>query len=47
MVRAYNEMGLADLRDDALRVLAKNFPDSPYLKGRESDPAWWMFWKLI
>ncbi len=47
MVRAYNEMGLPDLRDDALRVLEKNFPGSAYLKGRENDPAWWMFWKLI
>jgi len=47
MVRAYNEMGMADLRDDALRVLEKNFPSSRYLKGREADPAWWMFWKLI
>jgi outer membrane protein assembly factor BamD len=47
MVRAYNEMGMADLRDDALRVLEKNFPSSKYLRGREEDPAWWMFWKLI
>jgi len=47
MVRAYNEMGMADLRDDTLRVLEKNFPQSKYLKGREDDPAWWMFWKLI
>lgn len=47
MVRAYNEMGMTDLRDDALRVLEKNFPGSAYLKGRENDPAWWMFWKLI
>jgi outer membrane protein assembly factor BamD len=47
LVRAYNEMGLPDLRDDALRVLEKNFPGSAYLKGREKDPAWWMFWKLI
>jgi len=28
-------------------VLEKNFPQSKYLKGREDDPAWWMFWKLI
>jgi outer membrane protein assembly factor BamD len=47
MVRAYNEMGMADLRDDTLRVLEKNFPQSKYLQGREDDPAWWMFWKLI
>lgn len=47
MVRAYNEMGMAELRDDALRVLEKNFPDSKYLQGKEDNPAWWMFWKLI
>ena len=47
MVRSYNEMGMVDLRDDALRVLEKNFPQSKYLQGREADPAWWMFWKLI
>jgi outer membrane protein assembly factor BamD len=40
-------MGMVDLRDDALRVLEKNFPQSKYLQGREADPAWWMFWKLI
>lgn len=47
MVRSYNELGMVDLRDDALRVLEKNFPQSKYLQGREADPAWWMFWKLI
>ncbi len=47
MVRAYNEMGMAELRDDTLRVLETNFPASPYLEGRDRDPAWWQFWKLI
>ncbi len=47
MVRAYNEMGMTDLREDTLRVLEKNFPASKYLEGRDTNPAWWMFWKLI
>jgi outer membrane protein assembly factor BamD len=33
------------LRDDADRVMQKNFPDSPYFKGTmgKKDP-WWMLW---
>jgi outer membrane protein assembly factor BamD len=45
MARAYAQMGLDDLRDDALRVLKTNFPQSPWLKGdvSRSDP-WWRLW---
>lgn len=45
MVRAYDAMGLTDLRDDAERVMRKNFPNSAYFKGRsdKSDP-WWKAW---
>ncbi|OGA36433.1 MAG: outer membrane protein assembly factor BamD [Betaproteobacteria bacterium RIFCSPLOWO2_12_FULL_64_23] len=45
MVKAYDAMGMTDLRDDADRVMHKNFPDSPYLKGTagKKDP-WWMLW---
>jgi outer membrane protein assembly factor BamD len=45
MVRAYGQMGLDDLRDDTLRVLKANFPNSPWLKGDvvRSDP-WWRLW---
>jgi len=45
MVRAYGQMGLDDLRDDTLRVLKTNFPNSPWLKGDvvRSDP-WWRLW---
>jgi len=45
MVRAYDKLGLNDLRDDAERVLKKNFPNSKYLSG--SGPSrfkWWQFW---
>jgi outer membrane protein assembly factor BamD len=45
MVKAYDAMGMSDLRDDADRVMHKNFPDSAYLKGTAGgkDP-WWMLW---
>jgi outer membrane protein assembly factor BamD len=45
MAQAYGRMGMDDLRDDALRVLKTNFPNSPWLKGGvdRSDP-WWRIW---
>jgi len=45
MKQAYDKLGIADLRDDAYRVLEKNFPSSPYLKGdvRRYAP-WWRVW---
>jgi outer membrane protein assembly factor BamD len=45
MARAYGQMGMDDLRADALRVLKTNFPNSPWLKGDvdRSDP-WWRLW---
>jgi outer membrane protein assembly factor BamD len=45
MVKAYDAMGMSDLRDDADRVMHKNFPESAYLKGTAGgkDP-WWMLW---
>ncbi len=46
LVRAYDALGLNDLRDDAERVLKKNFPESPYLKGdpRKMGAPWWQIW---
>jgi len=46
MVAAYDALGLKDLRDDAERVMKKNFPDSKYLKGdpARSDASWWRIW---
>ncbi len=46
MVRAYDAMGMTALRDDAERVMKKNFPDSPYLKGDgpKRDVPWWQIW---
>ena len=45
MVRAYDALGMNDLRDDADRVMRKNFPDSAYFKGGTgSKDPWWMLW---
>lgn len=45
MVMAYDKLGLTDLRDDAQRVLALNFPDSRYARGVSTEEkAWYRFW---
>lgn len=45
MVKAYDAMGMTALRDDAERVMKKNFPDSVYLKGGpRRDVPWWQIW---
>jgi len=45
MVVAYDKLGLTDLRDDALRVLTLNFPNSKYAKGVSTEgKAWYRFW---
>jgi outer membrane protein assembly factor BamD len=45
-VQAYDALALKDLRDDAERVMKKNFPDSKYLKGAASTGggSWWRVW---
>jgi outer membrane protein assembly factor BamD len=45
MVKAYDAMGMTDLRDDAERVMKQNFPNSKYLSGSEYGyRPWWNFW---
>ena len=45
MVKAYDALGMNDLRDDAERVLNRNFPNSVYLKGGPGSKApWWQIW---
>ena len=45
LVKAYDQMGMKDLRDDADRVMHKNFPNSVYFKrGIERSRAWWELW---
>jgi outer membrane protein assembly factor BamD len=45
LVKAYDALGMTDLRDDAERVLMKNFPNSPYMKGgTKANAPWWQIW---
>lgn len=46
LVKAYDALGMNELRDAADRVMQKNFPDSAYLKpgGRKPDVPWWRLW---
>jgi outer membrane protein assembly factor BamD len=46
MYKSYDAMGIAGLRDDTLRVIQKDFPDSKFLKGsiRIERPWWRLFW---
>ncbi len=45
MVKAYDEMGMIDLRDDAERVMRKNYPNSVYYtRGLNRVEPWWKLW---
>ena len=45
MVTAYDRLGMPELRDDASRVLRKNFPESRFITGKlAAEKAWWQFW---
>ncbi len=46
LVRAYDSLGMTDLRDAAGRVFTKNFPDTAYLKagGKKKQVPWWRIW---
>ena len=45
MVKAYDALGMADLRDASDRVMRKNFPESKYLTGKGDRTApWWKLW---
>jgi outer membrane protein assembly factor BamD len=45
MVKAYDALGMQDLRNDAERVMIKNFPNSTYLKGSPTrETRWWQIW---
>ena len=46
LVKGYDALGMNELRDDADRVLRKNFPDSGYLKrSLDKSEPWWKLWK--
>jgi len=44
--KSYDAMGMVQLRDDAKRVLEKNFPQSDYLLkgGKANSDPWWKVW---
>jgi len=46
LMRAYDALGMSDLRESTERVLMKNFPDSVYLKpgGGKKKVPWWRLW---
>jgi len=45
LVQAYDALGMNDLRDDAERVMKKNFPNSEFFKrGLGRQEPWWKLW---
>ncbi len=45
MVRSYDALGLKELRDDAERVMKKNYPNSEFFRrGLGKDRPWWKYW---
>jgi len=45
MVKGYDLLGMNDLRDDAERVMRKNYPKSEYyVRGLERQEPWWKLW---
>jgi len=45
MIQAYDHMGMKELRDDAKRVLAKNYPQDPLATGKPpKDKVWYKPW---
>lgn len=46
MSRAYDQLGLTQLRDDADRVLKTNFPQSRFIDGdlTVDNKPWWQLW---
>ena len=48
-ISAYDELGMADLKQDTLRVLETNYPNSRMLgKGvPEDNKVWWKFWESL
>jgi outer membrane protein assembly factor BamD len=45
MVKAYDLLGMNDLRDDVERVMRKNYPKSEYYaRGLDRKEPWWKLW---
>ncbi|SNR71800.1 Beta-barrel assembly machine subunit BamD [Methylobacillus rhizosphaerae] len=47
LISAYDAMGMTDLRDDANRILAQNYPNSVMLSNHVSKnkSSWWKIWE--
>ncbi|MEO5671408.1 MAG: outer membrane protein assembly factor BamD [Ramlibacter sp.] len=46
MLRSYDSLGMAQLRDDTRRVMEKSYPRSEYLSRgfKSTQEPWWKFW---
>jgi outer membrane protein assembly factor BamD len=46
LMRSYDALGMAQLRDDTRRVMEKNYPASEYLTrgGKAASGPWWKLW---
>jgi len=45
LVKGYDVLGVNDLRDDAERVMRKNYPNSEYyIRGLDRKEPWWKLW---
>lgn len=46
LMRSYDALGMAQLRDDTMRVMQRNYPSSEYLSrgGKASSNSWWKLW---
>lgn len=45
MIKAYDALGMTELRDDAERVMRQNFPGSEYfVRGVDARQPWWKLW---
>lgn len=49
MVSAYDALGMQDYKEDTLRVLKTNYPNSPmFTNGAPQDEkVWWKFWESL
>lgn len=49
MISAYDLLGMDDLKQDTLRVLKTNFPESQMLGSAvpEDERVWWKFWESL
>lgn len=44
LIKAYDAMGMVELRDDAKRVFISNFPKSTLMETYGTKKSWWKFW---